>query len=79
MNQILVLRTLTLTHQLSAITDTLNKHYRTEPYSANTTYPISAFITHLVYLRGTTISVDVERLTVSVPVFSNLLIGLTLV
>lgn len=47
--------------------------------NANTTYPISAFITHLVYLQGTAIRVDVERIAVSVSVCSKLLIGLTLV
>jgi hypothetical protein len=50
-----------------AIAQTLNTNYHVQPYSlgnANTTYPISAFITHLVYLRGTTIRVDVDDITV---------------
>ncbi|CAA7271408.1 unnamed protein product [Cyclocybe aegerita] len=33
---------------------------------ANTTYPVSAFITDLVYLRGTQIAIDVKRITVRV-------------
>lgn len=30
-----------------------------------TTYPVSAFITHLLYLKGTSVHVDIERITVS--------------
>lgn len=33
--------------------------------NANTTYPISAFVTDLVYLKGTTVSVDLPKITVS--------------
>jgi len=43
---------------------TLNGNYHTEAYglgNVNTTYPICAFVTHLVYLRGCSIAVDVER------------------
>lgn len=38
-----------------------------QPYGLgfiNTTYPISAFITHLVYLKGSTIKVDEALVTV---------------
>ena len=52
----------------SAIVRTLNASYRVEPYGlghAATMYPVSAFITHLVYLRGTSIEVDIQRVTVS--------------
>lgn len=31
-----------------------------------TSYPISAFITHLVYLRGGEVEVDVEKITVCI-------------
>ncbi|KAF7972580.1 hypothetical protein HWV62_17716 [Athelia sp. TMB] len=51
---------------VSAISQTLNTHYQTQSFSlgnAHTTYPISAFVTHLVYLRGTTIRVDVDHIT----------------
>jgi len=50
---------------INAIARTLNTHYHVQSYSlgnANTTYPISAFITHLVYLRGISILVDVDRI-----------------
>ncbi|KAK0198118.1 hypothetical protein F5146DRAFT_1018305 [Armillaria mellea] len=49
-----------------AITRTLNAQYQNRSYglgSANTTYPVSAFITDLVYLEGTTIHVNVDRIT----------------
>ncbi|KIM84747.1 hypothetical protein PILCRDRAFT_67540 [Piloderma croceum F 1598] len=51
---------------ISAITQTLNTNHHTQLYSlgnAYTTYPISAFVTHLIYLRGTTIKVDVGHIT----------------
>lgn len=51
----------------SAITRTLNAQYQNRSYglgSASTTYPVSAFITDLVYLEGTTIHVNVDRITV---------------
>jgi hypothetical protein len=66
---------LTLTR--SAIVSTLNYTY-TRPYpglsirsgrggvGAATTYPTSAFITHLVYLRGCLVEVDVQQLTVRI-------------
>lgn len=31
----------------------------------STTYPVSAFITHLLYLQGTLVPVDVKAITVS--------------
>ncbi|KAJ3556512.1 hypothetical protein NP233_g11957 [Leucocoprinus birnbaumii] len=48
------------------ITKTLNSSYQAAPYglgNANTTYPISAFVTHLVYLEGAQIIVDVNHIT----------------
>ncbi|CAL1697085.1 unnamed protein product [Somion occarium] len=51
---------------VETIARTLNAPYHT-PYgglkNANTIYPISAFVTHLVYLEGTTIEVDVPKIT----------------
>lgn len=52
-----------------AIVRTLNAQYQMQPYglgNASTTYPVSAFITDLVYLEGTTVHVDVKHITVSV-------------
>ena len=52
-----------------AIARILNNDYCTQAYglgSANTRYPISAFVTDLVYLEGTQIAVDVKKITVSV-------------
>ncbi|KAG6837225.1 hypothetical protein H0H93_013093 [Arthromyces matolae] len=51
---------------IQAIVRTLNSTYQMQPYglgNANTTYPISAFVTHLVYLKDGTVQVDVERIT----------------
>ncbi|KAK0446486.1 UPF0052-domain-containing protein [Desarmillaria tabescens] len=51
---------------IRAITRTLNAHYQHRSYglgSASTTYPVSAFITDLVYLEGTNIRVNVDRIT----------------
>ncbi|TFY57331.1 hypothetical protein EVG20_g8590 [Dentipellis fragilis] len=52
---------------INAITLTLNAHYNNvKSYGiggAETTYPISAFITHLVYLRGAAVPVDEQRVT----------------
>lgn len=51
---------------IHAIVRTLNSNYHIEPYglgNANTTYPVSAFVTDLVYLKGTTVSVDLSRIT----------------
>ena len=56
-----------MTSTCRAITRTLNEHYQTQRYGlggANTTYPISAFITDLVYLEGTGVHVDVKKITV---------------
>ncbi|PPQ98887.1 hypothetical protein CVT24_003518 [Panaeolus cyanescens] len=50
------------------IVKTLNDNYSTASYGlgqANTTYPISAFITDLVYLNSSRIAVDEEKLAVS--------------
>lgn len=49
-----------------AIARTLNARYQTEPYglapgNAATTYPVSAFVTHLVHLRGCLVHVDMAR------------------
>ena len=55
-----------------AIARTLNSDYSTPPYGlggVNTRYPISAFITDLVYLQGTQIIVDVKKMTVSVGLY----------
>ena len=51
-----------------AIVRTLNSDYSTQTFGlggANTTYPISAFITDMVYLKGTHIKVDVEEIAAS--------------
>ncbi|KAJ8587906.1 UPF0052-domain-containing protein [Rhizopogon salebrosus TDB-379] len=48
---------------IRAVTSALNSQYSPGGLGNTTTYPISAFITHLVYLEGTTIEVDVETLT----------------
>lgn len=48
------------------ITKTLNTNYETVPYglgNASTTYPVSAFVTHLIYLEGANVPVDVMRIT----------------
>jgi len=52
----------------STITKTLNKSHETVPYgieNASTIYPVSAFVTHLIYFEGTNVPVDVKRITVS--------------
>lgn len=51
-----------------AIVRTLNANYSDQTYGiglANTRYPISAFITDIVYLKGTKVTVDVQAITVS--------------
>jgi len=52
---------------LQTIVRTLNAPRNPQSYGGigevNTTYPTSAFITHLVYLKGTRVRVDVERIT----------------
>jgi len=48
------------------IVETLNASYSARPFglgNVSTTYPVSAFITDMVYLKRTDIDVDVERLT----------------
>ncbi|KIL70615.1 hypothetical protein M378DRAFT_183240 [Amanita muscaria Koide BX008] len=54
------------TDYILAITKTLNSTYESHPFGlggVNTTYPISAFITDLVYLKGTKVGVDIEGIT----------------
>jgi hypothetical protein len=46
----------------SAIVRTLNSAHDTDAVS--TSYPTSAFITHLVYLHDTEVAVDVQKITV---------------
>ncbi|KAH9938994.1 UPF0052-domain-containing protein [Epithele typhae] len=49
------------------IAQTLNDGHHVRSYGglskADTRYPISAFITHLVYLKGTAVAVDVRQIT----------------
>ncbi|KAF9068529.1 hypothetical protein BDP27DRAFT_1327200 [Rhodocollybia butyracea] len=50
---------------IQAIVRTLNTLYQPQPFglgNAGTMYPVSAFITDLVYLRGGAVSVDVEKI-----------------
>lgn len=57
-----------MTRKHRAIVRTLNTDYSEQAYglgSANTRYPTSAFITDMIYLKGTQIEVDVDRITVS--------------
>ncbi|KAH9955726.1 UPF0052-domain-containing protein [Lactifluus volemus] len=51
---------------IQAIARTLNARYQRDPFglgpdNAATTYPVSAFVTHLVHLRGCAVHVDVTR------------------
>ncbi|OJT11583.1 hypothetical protein TRAPUB_11892 [Trametes pubescens] len=52
---------------IRTITRTLNDGHYAQTYGglskADTTYPISAYITHLVYLKGTMVEVDVPAVT----------------
>ncbi|KAL4244481.1 CofD-like domain superfamily protein [Abortiporus biennis] len=52
---------------ISTIVRTLNTAYSSKPYGglgqAATTYPVSAFVTHLVYLKDTLVEVDVDEIT----------------
>uniref|UniRef100_A0A8H7Y5S9 Uncharacterized protein n=1 Tax=Psilocybe cubensis TaxID=181762 RepID=A0A8H7Y5S9_PSICU len=52
---------------IRAIVQTLNNNNHSTPVyglgGANTTYPTSAFITDLVYLKGTKVPVDVKQIT----------------
>ena len=53
---------------LRAIGGVLNSDYQKPSYglgNASTIYPISAFVTHLVWLEGTLIEVDVTALRAS--------------
>ncbi|KAJ7239010.1 hypothetical protein B0H12DRAFT_1136546 [Mycena haematopus] len=51
----------------SAIVRTLNAHYTTQSYGlaygSNTTFPVSAFITNLVYLKDTSVQVNLRQIT----------------
>ncbi|KAH0590185.1 hypothetical protein H2248_000358 [Termitomyces sp. 'cryptogamus'] len=54
------------TDYIQAIARTLNGTYQKQPYglgNANTTYPVSAFVTHLVYLKDGHVRVDPEHIT----------------
>lgn len=48
---------------IRAITSVLNSQYPPNGLENVSPYPISAFITHLVYLEGTKVAVDVEAMT----------------
>lgn len=52
----------------STIARTLNASYQPQSYGGlggvATTYPVSAFVTHTVYLKGTSVEVDVGKVTV---------------
>ncbi|KAJ7151643.1 hypothetical protein C8R46DRAFT_1229177 [Mycena filopes] len=54
---------------INAITRTLNAQYSTPSYGlaygtgSNTTFPVSAFITDLVYLEDTSVPVDLRAIT----------------
>lgn len=48
---------------IRAITSVLNSQYPPSGLENVPLYPISAFITHLVYLEGTKVAVDVEAMT----------------
>ncbi|KAJ3751115.1 UPF0052-domain-containing protein [Lentinula detonsa] len=51
---------------IQAIAHTLNTQYQIQPYglgNAQTMYPISAFITDLVYLKGGAVAVDSDKIT----------------
>lgn len=53
-----------------SIARTLNTQYQHQPYglgNAQTMYPISAFVTDLVYLKGGAVNVNVDQITVSDP------------
>ncbi|KZV65373.1 UPF0052-domain-containing protein [Peniophora sp. CONT] len=50
---------------IQAIVNALSARYQSEPFGlgyANTSYPVSAFITHLVHLRGSTVDVNVAAI-----------------
>ncbi|KAJ6569557.1 UPF0052-domain-containing protein [Mycena capillaripes] len=54
---------------INAIVRTLNAHYSTPSYGlayglgSNTTFPVSAFITDLIYLKDTSVQVDLRQIT----------------
>ncbi|VDB86822.1 unnamed protein product [Peniophora sp. CBMAI 1063] len=50
---------------IQAIVNALSARYQNEPYglgNANTIFPVSAFITHLVHLQGSTVPVDIAAI-----------------
>lgn len=52
----------------SAIVRTLNATYHNQAYgigNTHTTYPVSAFITDLVYLKDSEVDIDVKQINVS--------------
>jgi hypothetical protein len=58
----------TAVDHIQAIARTLNARYRVEPYglgpdNAATTYPVSAFVTHMVHLRDCAVHVDVALIS----------------
>ncbi|KAF7340159.1 UPF0052-domain-containing protein [Mycena venus] len=56
---------------INAIVRTLNAHYNTQSYGlaygsgSNTTFPVSAFITDLIYLKDTSVQVDLRQITMA--------------
>ncbi|KAH9949457.1 UPF0052-domain-containing protein [Amylocystis lapponica] len=52
---------------VKTIARTLNASYHSHSYAglggADTTYPVSAFVTHLVHLKGSSVDVDVRQIT----------------
>ena len=49
----------------SAIVRTLNARYGSiDPWGAHTIYPVSAFITHLVHIKGGLVEVHEDDITV---------------
>jgi hypothetical protein len=62
-----------LPERTRAIARTLNARYKAEPYglgpdNATTTYPVSAFVTHMVHLRESAVHVDVALISVRLSV-----------
>jgi hypothetical protein len=59
---------ISLSFDSRAIVRTLNTNYSSLPFGlggASTIYPASAFVTDVVYIKGTTIEVDETKITVS--------------
>ncbi|KAH9991052.1 UPF0052-domain-containing protein [Russula vinacea] len=58
----------TAVDHIQAIARTLNARYQVQPYglgpdNASTTYPVSAFVTHMVHLRDCAVHVDVALIS----------------